>query len=214
MRRLLALLAATALALVCVPGASIAQTPDQDFAVGEVSAGPGCDIPENCTPYGSFSFDARSGPSGENPTGHMTNHIGGGSAPTFSGDVTCLAVTGNTAVIGAFGVLDYGFAQPEIAEWTRVVDGGGPGSRRDTIQNVDLFDSTPPTDCSRPPVFPSEVFVVAGGDIVVHDAPPLPTTKEQCKNGRWRNFPGFKNQGTCVTFVSTGGKNPPDGPVG
>jgi hypothetical protein len=35
--------------------------------------------------------------------------------------------------------------------------------------------------------------------------------KEQCKNGGWRNFPGFKNQGDCVNFVATGGKNPPAG---
>jgi hypothetical protein len=40
--------------------------------------------------------------------------------------------------------------------------------------------------------------------------PCLPTTKEECKNGRWRGF-GFKNQGDCVSFVATGGKNPPGG---
>jgi hypothetical protein len=40
----------------------------------------------------------------------------------------------------------------------------------------------------------------------------LPTTKEQCKNGGWRNFGStFKNQGDCVSFVATGGKNPPAG---
>ncbi len=38
-----------------------------------------------------------------------------------------------------------------------------------------------------------------------------PTTKDQCKNGGWRNFPGFKNQGDCVSFIATGGKNPPAG---
>jgi hypothetical protein len=32
----------------------------------------------------------------------------------------------------------------------------------------------------------------------------VPTTKEQCKNGGWRNFPQFKNQGDCVSFVETG----------
>ena len=212
MRRLPTLLAAAALALAVVPGASSAQTPGQDFAVGSVAAGPGCDVPENCTPYGSFDFDARSGPSGENPTGRMVNHIGGGSAPTFSGDVTCLAVTGNTAIIGSFGVLDYGFMSFEIAEWTRVVDGGGAGSRRDTILNEDLFDSPPPTDCSRPPVFGGQVFVVASGDIVVNDAPRSPTSKDQCKNGGWRRYGVFKNQGDCVSFVATGGRNQPPGP--
>ena len=41
-------------------------------------------------------------------------------------------------------------------------------------------------------------------------APPLPTAKDQCKNGGWAQF-GFKNQGDCVSFVATGGKNPPAG---
>jgi hypothetical protein len=32
-------------------------------------------------------------------------------------------------------------------------------------------------------------------------APPAPTTAEDCKNGGWRNYPGFKNQGQCVAFA-------------
>ena len=39
----------------------------------------------------------------------------------------------------------------------------------------------------------------------------LPTTKAQCKKGGWRDFEIFKNQGDCVSFVATGGKNPPSG---
>jgi glucuronoarabinoxylan endo-1,4-beta-xylanase len=41
----------------------------------------------------------------------------------------------------------------------------------------------------------------------------LPTSKDQCKNGGWKNFtnPAFKNQGDCVSFVATGGKNLPSG---
>jgi hypothetical protein len=40
---------------------------------------------------------------------------------------------------------------------------------------------------------------------VVTDAqPPLPTSKEQCKKGGWRNFPQFKNQGQCIAFVERG----------
>jgi hypothetical protein len=38
-----------------------------------------------------------------------------------------------------------------------------------------------------------------------------PTIKDQCKHGGWKNFPQFKNQGACVRFVATGGKNPPSG---
>ena len=37
------------------------------------------------------------------------------------------------------------------------------------------------------------------------------TSKDQCKNGGWRNFPGFKNQGGCVSFVATGGGTPASG---
>jgi hypothetical protein len=39
----------------------------------------------------------------------------------------------------------------------------------------------------------------------------VPTSKDQCKSGGWRNYPGFHNQGDCVRFVATGGKNPPAG---
>lgn len=53
------------------------------------------------------------------------------------------------------------------------------------------------------PIF-SENFGSAG-------APPPPTTKNQCKHGGWKAFPQFKNQGDCVSFLATGGKNPPSG---
>lgn len=43
----------------------------------------------------------------------------------------------------------------------------------------------------------------------------LPTSKEQCKNGGFRAFKdggtAFRNQGDCVSFVATGGKNGPRG---
>lgn len=40
-----------------------------------------------------------------------------------------------------------------------------------------------------------------------------PTTKDQCKDGAWQDFnnPTFKNQGDCVSYVATGGKNPGNG---
>ena len=33
-----------------------------------------------------------------------------------------------------------------------------------------------------------------------------PTSKGQCKNNGWRNYPQFRNQGDCVSFVATAGK--------
>jgi hypothetical protein len=39
----------------------------------------------------------------------------------------------------------------------------------------------------------------------------LPTSKDECKNGGWQDFGIFKNQGDCVSFVATGGRNRPAG---
>src|SRR5437588_2510250 len=36
----------------------------------------------------------------------------------------------------------------------------------------------------------------------------VPADKTACKNGGYRDFPQFKNQGACVSFVATGGQNP------
>ena len=38
--------------------------------------------------------------------------------------------------------------------------------------------------------------------------PTRPTDKDQCKDGGYAAF-GFRNQGDCVSFVATGGKNEP-----
>jgi hypothetical protein len=36
-----------------------------------------------------------------------------------------------------------------------------------------------------------------------------PSNKDQCKNDRWKMYGVFENQGDCVSFVATGGKNEP-----
>ena len=36
-------------------------------------------------------------------------------------------------------------------------------------------------------------------------------SKNQCMNNGWKAFGVFKNQGDCVSFFATGGKNPPAG---
>jgi hypothetical protein len=45
----------------------------------------------------------------------------------------------------------------------------------------------------------------------VWDAAVFPTAKDECKNGGWEHFGVFKNQGDCVSYVSTRGTNSPDG---
>ena len=53
-------------------------------------------------------------------------------------------------------------------------------------------------------------IIVTGGPSPTPTATPAPagpTSKDQCKNGGWRNFTfphPFKNQGDCIQFVNTG----------
>jgi hypothetical protein len=43
-------------------------------------------------------------------------------------------------------------------------------------------------------------------------SPALPTNKDQCKKDGWKAFGStFKNQGDCVSFVATSGRNQPSG---
>ncbi|MBC5811138.1 MAG: hypothetical protein GIW95_09880 [Candidatus Eremiobacteraeota bacterium] len=48
-----------------------------------------------------------------------------------------------------------------------------------------------------------------GGSATIILPPPMPTSADQCKKGGWRTFGIFKNQGDCVSFVATKGKNQP-----
>jgi hypothetical protein len=50
--------------------------------------------------------------------------------------------------------------------------------------------------------------VTINGDTYQVQGPP--TDKEQCKKDGWKSFnnPAFKNQGDCVSFCETGGRNP------
>ena len=45
---------------------------------------------------------------------------------------------------------------------------------------------------------------VVAGDVTVTDARALPRTKDDCKNGGWRNYPQFNNQGQCIACVNHG----------
>jgi hypothetical protein len=149
------------------------------------------------TGVANLTIDARSGPSGENPTGEATADDGVG---TDTGSVTCLYVSANRATVGVdFAAVGGG--------WFFLEDSNGAGP--DSFAGVGTLTGEAPTAC--PPESPRALTAVAG-DIVVHDTQPFPTSRDQCKNDGWRNYgTTFKNQGECVSFVATGGKNPPDG---
>jgi hypothetical protein len=142
----------------------------------------------------SFALDAHSGPSGENPSGTAGFWITGDLDFGVRGPVTCLVVQGKRAVIG-------------IAN-----DPGGTtdrGTLFEVTDNPDTFTFrtlvAPPADCSGPVTNPP--FPVETGDITIIDGHQFPTSKDQCKNGGWRNFGStFRNQGQCVAFVERGPK--------
>ncbi|MBW8826110.1 MAG: hypothetical protein JF603_07155 [Acidobacteria bacterium] len=47
--------------------------------------------------------------------------------------------------------------------------------------------------------------------VTITSTPRLPTQGSQCKSNGWRSYGVFKNQGDCVSFVATGGRNTPAG---
>ena len=222
MKRFVAVLALGVGIISTAPSTASASAPhdpggapiDEDFAVGSSD-----------TPTLRFDFSAHSGPSGEAPFGSFKLVFGQpGLPPLFDLDasLTCLHVEGHKAVIG-------------IA----TAPNGGPGGTIIEVHDAtgapdDPFDligffGTPeapgakcPAPSSLPPLLPfssdfwGEHFYASLGaqhdEITVHDALPLPTAKDQCKNGGWQTYGVFKNQGDCVSFVATRGKNPPAGP--
>ena len=176
-----------------VASTAIAQVSTQDSVTGSFTTG-------NERSEFVFTFDVRSGPSGENPAGTVGVHsIGAGDLGAFA--VSCLGVSGNRATLVA------PFAPPPgpAAIVIRVEDNGSSGDRV-----AWSFVSPVPTICP-PPITVSE-NEQPSGDVTVVDAEPFPVTRDQCKNGGWRSYPGFRNQGDCVSFVATGGKNQPSGP--
>jgi hypothetical protein len=42
-------------------------------------------------------------------------------------------------------------------------------------------------------------------------APPMPSDASQCKKNGWQSYGVFKNQGDCVSYVATHGRNQPAG---
>jgi hypothetical protein len=183
----------TALSLLLVVlGASASPAVGQvseDSVTGSGTAGP----------Y-SFVFDAHSGPSGEHPTGTATISLTSTPSVFTSGPVTCLAVEGNRAVIG----IENGPGSLTAGEGTLIEVSDDP----DALFFRLVF--APPSTCPTDPSGYTPIPVTTGG-ITIGNATPLPTSKDQCKNGGWRNYGVFKNQGDCVSFVATNGRNQRNG---
>jgi len=180
------LLAAAALALTsAVPAA--AQVPAGDSVIGSGTARfvtpdlAGLTVP--------FSIDVRSGPSGEDPVGSLQLLI------PFD-DPTCLAIRSGGGQVADEAVINFRNTLTGARVLVRIA-GGTSGPRQ-----IWLSTASSDSDCSFVP--PISVAEVIEGAISLFDAPPPPTTTEQCKNGGWKTYGVFKNQGDCVSFVASG----------
>lgn len=169
------------LALLVAPAP--AQTTGQDSAVGDV-------ITEAFRPAG-FVFDARSGPSGQNPTGSVTwfDRI-----ELERGPVTCLTVTGNRATIGFENQGD--FAQSFKGGFVFVEDGGTPGPGRDSVRARLISD--PPATCPPNTEIFNEFNAIETGDLTVTDAPPA--TYSECRQAGWVKY-GYGTHAECIAAV-------------
>ena len=177
MKRLVTVATVVLVAVLAPPGA--AQVPTQDSVSGSgVARTVGSDTTFN------FQIDARSGPSGENPTGTVTFTNTTDGSTFFSGPVTCLAVNAN------FGILNVNTPQYHAV-----------GMEVTDLPSGDLIRAIPTTTSACAPIGTAVSFDVISGDVVVTDAPALPTSKDQCKNDGWQTYGVFKNQGDCVSFV-------------
>ena len=153
--------------------------------------------------FSGINITGQSGTSGQNPSGSVSFIFAG--AINVSGPVTCLSVTGPDHGGGTSSAPTTAILKFQATTFTNkidtleVVDNGGNGA--DTIGVVEVGRAA--TDCSSPSLG-FESSTLTGGRAVVFDAAPVPTSKDQCKDGGWRNFPQFKNQGDCVSFVENG----------
>ena len=164
---------------------------------------------------GGAMLDAHSNADGSGPTGTWDAHFGGGNAPSFSGEVTCLSVSGNRATVGLTGT-EFVFGQTTPFFGLFVLLDGGPAvpippiefppvelfSPPDTVEFRELSAPVGPTGCDAAAgVPPDSVERVLSNDVTVVDA----LSKEQCKGGGWRAL-GFRNQGQCVAQAVRGPK--------
>jgi hypothetical protein len=144
-----------------------------------------------------FEFNVHSGPSGGNPTGQVSF-----AALSVSAPVTCLDVR-TVPFTPPFNEATMNLVTSQFGMVTLQVSDGNPEGLPDFIRAL-TFSARAPTDCS-PLGFGSENVTgsVLTGDIDIVNAPPFPTSKEQCTNGGYVQY-GFKNQGACVAFVRRG----------
>jgi hypothetical protein len=185
------LLTAVAAALSFAAPAA-AQVPTGDAVIGSGTAR--FTTPDLAGLTVPFNIDVRSGPSGERPVGSLQLFF-----PLD--DPTCLAIRSGGGQVADEAVINFRNTFTGARVLVRIA-GGTSGPRLFSVTQA-----SSPSDCSF--VAPGTLAEVIEGDISIVDGQVLPTSKNQCANSGWKTYGIFKNQGDCVSFVATNGKNGP-----
>ena len=187
------------LSVLSLPSVASGQSPTSDSVVGTLTFPTPLVGPEQET------YEVASGPNGEQAGGEVVVALVDHPGTFLTFEVTCLAVSGNRAVMGMFR------PDPIIGDTAlyRLIVDGGPG-RPDAVGVTAAAGR--PTACATIPIEVDPSLQPVTGDAVVTNASALPTVTAQCKRGGWRTYNVFKNQGDCVSYLATKRKNPPSSP--
>jgi hypothetical protein len=148
--------------------------------------------PGTFTEDGSWTYDSSVPPGTGSLTAKFTITSNDGSGNTVTGTASYPAPNPSFA---SFGVCAGGGAafDAEAAYSATIQTSVG------AFHDEGLSEVTDQCPCGFGHFFDTSL---AGGPV-----PEAPTSKDQCKQGGWQQYGVFKNQGDCVSYVATGGKN-------
>jgi hypothetical protein len=165
MKRLVGFLCVLAFEVAIVPAASIGASGDSFQSV--TGSGWRGNVANPSTPVTHFVVSAHNGPAGVSGTYISMN--ADNPLLNFSGDITCLYLAGDHAIVG--GVVTRGGESGQIGTGFAVgfIDNSSPTPDAVTFGDLELAT---PVDCAAETfLFTLTTFPVLDGNIVVDDAP-------------------------------------------
>ncbi len=148
-------------------------------------------------------------------------HIGEGASPDtlFAGQVVTVDLVGGTnavftgvAVTGGTCSATAGVATPTHIDVTVVAVSCIPGTNIILTETLTATGIGGGAVCQQPhTIGNSPILTICDPTFMVPVPTTPPTSAAQCRKDGWMTFnnPPFKNQGDCVAFVATQGKNEP-----
>ncbi len=135
-------------------------------------------------------------------------HIAIGPSPFFTGCTSGWQTTGNLVGNADAGRYDYSqFGGSPFTTYSEAPDSVKNGKVVEAFIVVDGSWSVAASGGdSEQTVLVDNITV---NNVVTTFEPNVPTSKDQCKKDGWKDYDVFKNQGDCVSYVATGGKNLP-----